>query len=186
MKIRRTSDSRISFELCEQDLSALNIDKSSLNLFDKGTKDLLCTILKRIYPQSVCDLDDSAKIIVDSSKNQLGNCALKLTLLKNEKHKSKSTCCCATIFEFENIDSLLDAAFSCNGEILLKKSSLYEKNGIYRLVIYPEGDSKACLILNEFCSNIFSSDMELFKTFEYFSCICSEHALSSLCLRFVF
>ena len=188
MKIRRTSDSRIAFELCRQDLSALKIDTESLNLCDENAKDLLQSILKRIYPQSVCDISDSTRIIVDSSKDKSDDCALKLTLLKNESNRrNRIKCnCCALIFEFESIDSLMDAAFSCNGEILLKKSSLYEKGGIYRLVIYPEGNNKSCFILNEFCSNIFSSDGEFFKTLEYFSCICPEHALSSLCLRVVF
>ena len=187
MKIRRTSDSSISFELCKQDLSALKISREEIDFCDDSARELLHSILKRLYPQSVCDLDKSTKIIVDSFKNQSDEVALKLTLLKDrgEGKKSIRVKSCALIFEFSNIDSLLDAAFSCNGKILLKKSSLYEKNNIFRLVLYPDADTRSCLILNEFCTNIFSTEIELFNTIENYSCICCEHALSSLCQRFV-
>ena len=186
MKIRRTSDSRISFELLNEDLSALNVRTDLINPENEKTKELLYSIIKKVYPKSIYDLDSGSKIIMDSSVNNKADGKLNLTLLKESKISKSRLRLSSLIFEFNSIDSLLDAAFSSNGEILLKKSSLYEKDGIYRLIVFPEGDEKVCLILNEYCDKILSGDISYFYTLEHFKLICKDYALSSLCLRYIY
>lgn len=192
MKIRRNDENRITVELCKEDLYTLGIKREDIFAQNKETKKILFNLLKRVSREMCCNLDSESKIIINSGNPQNENYSLKITLLKSavdskgKRYKDffdfKSS---YSVYEFTSANSLLEASFACGGETLLINSALYEKGGKYRLVVYSPDDCFALCVLNEFASNVFSGEIEAASTREHWNKIISEHALSSLSLRYV-
>jgi len=183
MKINSTADDKITVDLTKQDMLELDITYEDMDYSTIETRRVIWTLLDEAGKVLGKELDPTRRMIIEAIPKNEGGCILNFTILDSRKKysvqkqflKKQSDC---FICEFENAETLFDAANSCKADM---QSSLYEKNGKYRLIISGFPDSRDIkLYFSEF-SNITNADKLICEhTREHWKNIIEQNAISAL------
>lgn len=183
MKINSTADDRITVDLTKQDMLELDITYEDMDYSTIETRRVIWTLLDEAEKVLGKELDPTRRMIIEAIPKNEGGCILNFTILDSRKKysvqkqflKKQSEC---FICEFENADALFLAANGCKNGVF---SSLYEKDGKYRLMISGISDSRDIrLYFSEF-SNIINADKLICgHTAEHWKCLIEQNAISVL------
>lgn len=137
MKINSPAEDRIIVDLTKQDMLELDITYEDMDYSTIETRRVIWTLLDRAGKALGRELDPSRRMIIEASPKSEGGCILNFTILDSRKRalpqkQLLKKQCESIICEFEDLDALYSAACGYNGSA---ESSLYESNGIYRLVL---------------------------------------------------
>ena len=187
MKINSPAEDKIIIALTKQDMIELDITYEAMDYSTIETRRVIWTVLGEAGKQLGRELDPSRRMIIEASPGCEGGCTLTFTILDGkkrsalQKHTLRKTAD-GIICDFEKLDDLFRAAeeierFSCG-----MKSSLFELDGTYRLIVgcspeYANGT------LSEFCR--ISSCNKLLRDFttEHWRLLASDNAIGSLLNR---
>lgn len=144
MKINSPAEDKIIVDLSEQDLLGLNITYEDMDYSTIETRRVIWTVLDEAGKALGREFDPSRRMIIEASPKRGGGCTLSFTILDSKKYgthkqflkKQEKNILC----EFENADMLMKAAECIANLNLSMKSSLYEKDGRYRLLINSNED----------------------------------------------
>ncbi len=144
MKINSPAEDKIIVDLSEQDLLGLNITYEDMDYSTIETRRVIWTVLDEAGKALGREFDPSRRMIIEASPKRGGGCTLSFTILDGKKYgtqkqflkKQEKNILC----EFENADMLMEAAECIANLNLSIKSSLYEKDGKYRLLINSNED----------------------------------------------
>jgi hypothetical protein len=152
MRIEALSRKKIIVELAADDLTALDISYEALDYSSIETRRVIWLILDRVRETTGCDIDPSGQLVIDAMPAPAGGCILFFTLKNGAGIFAEGAEPARVLrkqdqltiaFEFPGIDPLLDCAqsylrnFSADKSALVADSALYEKNGLYRLLLCP-------------------------------------------------
>lgn len=182
MKINSTADDRITVDLTKQDMLELDITYEDMDYSTIETRRVIWTLLDEAGKVLGKELDPTRRMIIEAIPKNEGGCILNFTILDSRKKysvqkqflkkQSDSFMC-----EFENAEALFDAVNGCKTDI---QSSLYEKDGKYRLMIYGLTDSRDIrLYFSEF-SNVTNAEKLICEhTKEHWKCLVEQNAISA-------
>ncbi len=145
MKINSPAEDKIIVDLSEQDLLGLNITYEDMDYSTIETRRVIWTVLDEAGKALGREFDPSRRMIIEASPKRSGGCTLSFTILDGKKpygtqkqflKKQEKNILC----EFENADMLMKAAECISNLNFAIKSSLYEKNGKYRLILNSNED----------------------------------------------
>ena len=183
MKINSTADDKITVDLTKQDMVELDITYEEMDYSTIETRRVIWTLLDEAGKALGKDLDPTRRMIIEAIPKNEGGCILNFTILDSRKKYSVQKQFLRKqnewfICEFENADSLLLAAQGCKSDI---QSSLYSKDGKYRLMVSGAADSGDIrLYFSEF-SNVINSDKLICEqTKEHWKSIVKQNAISVL------
>ncbi len=184
MKINSPADDKIIVDLTKQDMVELNITYEDMDYSTIETRRVIWTLLDEAGKALGKDLDPSRRMIIEATPKSEGGCILSFTILDIKRKVTPAKQLLKKqyekiICEFESLDALYLAAEKFT---LSSDSSLYEKNGKYRLII----DNFLCRdavkhYFSEF-SRILNSDNLVFEhTKEHWNMLIPENAIRTLC-----
>ena len=186
MKINSPAENKIIVDLNEQDLLELDITYEEMDYSTIETRRVIWTVLDAAGKVLGKTLDPSRRMIIEAIPRIEGGCTLLFTLLENNKNglKQKSTLrkqVESLLCEFNDLDSLFSAVSKLENTKLCTQSSLYENNGIYRLIISSPFDiSRLRHYFSEFCKVYVCEKLVYEFTKEHWRTIACENALSLL------
>lgn len=183
MKINSTADDRITVDLTEQDMLELDITYEDMDYSTIETRRVIWTLLDEAGKVLGKELDPTRRMIIEAIPKSEGGCILNFTILDSRRKysvqkqflrkQSESFIC-----EFENADTLYLAAEGCKTDI---QSSLYEKDGKYRLMINGVPDSRDIrLYFSEFSHIINCDKLTCEHTKEHWKSLIEQNAISVL------
>ncbi len=183
MKINSPADDRITVDLTKQDMVELDITYEEMDYSTIETRRVIWTLLDEAGKVLGKEFDPTRKMIIEAVPKSEGGCILNFTILDSKrkysaqkqflKKQSESFIC-----EFENADNLFLAASGCRTDV---ESSLYGKDGKYRLMISGAADPRNIrLYFSEFCHIINSDKLICEHTKEHWKCIIEQNAVSAL------
>ena len=187
MKINSTADDRITVDLTKQDMLELDITYEDMDYSTIETRRVIWTLLDEAEKVLGKELDPTRRMIIEAIPKSEGGCILNFTILDSKKRytaqkqflKKQSEC---FICEFKNADTLFLAAGGCKDDI---QSSLYEKDGKYRLVINGIPDSRDIRMYFSEFSHIFNADKLICEhTKEHWKNLIEQNAISVLSEKF--
>lgn len=183
MQINSPSENRIIVELTAPDMRELDITYEEMDYSSIETRRVIWTVLDAAGKHLGREFDLSHRMLIEASPLADGGCALTFTLLDTAVKarrplliKQASNLIC----DFENLDSLFDAAEQC-GNGFHVQSSLYENNGRYRLIISSPFDLNLLNHrLSEFARCKKSESLETGFTREHWTLLAAGNALDVL------
>ena len=172
MKISCTSAEVIIIEFTKDELSGCHLTYEKLRDSQAKSKAAICRIIEETQKISGESILISPETRIDILPDGEGGCIIVLNS-RQEKKEFESV----RIYESDSIDALLDFA-SVTGKEEWVKSSLFEKDGTYRLLI--DGEKKIHSLCTEFFDCCGNTDSALKETEVFYSCIIPEKALKIL------
>ncbi|MBQ2904618.1 MAG: adaptor protein MecA [Clostridia bacterium] len=156
MKINSPAEDRIVVDLTKQDMLELDITYEDMDYSTIETRRVIWTVLGEAGKALGREFDPSRRMIIEASPKSEGGCTLCFTILDGRKNrfpqkhtlrKQEDNLIC----DFDNLDGLFRAAAEAAAPGENIRSSLFELNGTYRLIL---GYSSETLrnILSEFCT----------------------------------
>lgn len=185
MKITSPAEDKIIVDLSEQDMLGLNITYEEMDYSTIETRRVIWTVLDEAGKALGRDFDPSRRMIIEASPKRGGGCTLSFTMLDGRKSLSaqkqflkkqeKNIIC-----EFENADMLMRAA-ECLKNINSVSSSLYEKDGRYRLILCSSEDvariKQSC---SEFGTSESCPELTCCFTKEHWNLLIREKAIATI------
>lgn len=183
MKINSPADDRITVDLTKQDMLELDITYEDMDYSTIETRRVIWTLLDEAGKVLGKELDPTRRMIIEAIPKSEGGCILNFTILDSRrkysaqkqflKKQSEGFIC-----EFENADTLYLAANGCKADV---QSSLYGKDGKYRLMVSGVPDSRDIrLYFSEFSHVINSDKLICEHTKEHWKSIIEQDAISVL------
>ena len=190
MKIEAPQENKIIVELTTDDMSELDITYERMDYSNIETRRVIWTLLDRARQTLGRDIDPSGKMLIEALPKPSGGCVIYFTVLDDEirsagqrnVYQIKKEYILS--YEFENIESLTSCAEAVNsfGEAP-PKSSLYECDGKYRLIVSAENRHKRLkLLFSEFCSAGSGSNLSAEFTKEHWRLLAEDNAIQLLTL----
>ena len=172
MKISCTSAEVMIIEFTKDELSGCHLTYEILKEFSAKSKAAICRIIEETQKISGESIKVSPETRIDILPDGEGGCVIVLNSRQN-----KSGFQGLKIYESDTIDTLLD--FAClAGKEEGVKSSLFEKGGLYRLII--DGEKKIHNFCSEFLCRCDDTEGILKETEIYYNCLIPENALKIL------
>lgn len=176
---------RTEITLSSRELADYGITYEELDYGNIGTRRLLWALqgeVKRSYGYTI---PLSGKVLIEVIKEQEDCIRICFSSLDAKSADGSSvkqlvkSCACPVIAEFSDLEEMLFAASLLTAEI---KSSLFEKNGKYRLLFSPSSEKREELILClcEFSEILESSPRETAECSESWNIIAESNAISCL------
>jgi len=172
MKISCTSAEVMIIEFTKDELEGCHITYERLREYSAKSKAAICRIIEETQKISGESIKVSPETKVDILPDGEGGCIIVLN-----SRQEKSTFESMKIYESDTIDTLLDFA-SLTGREEGIKSSLFEKDGSYRLLI--DGEKKIHSLCSEFFCLCDDTDSTLNETEIFYNCLIPEKALKIL------
>lgn len=183
MKINSPAENRITVDLTEQDMAELEITYEEMDYSTIETRRVIWTLLDEAGKALGKELDPSRRMIIEAIPKSEGGCVLNFTLLDAKrrvnpqkqllKKQSESFIC-----DFDSLEALYRAAESVN---ICHESSLYEKDGKYRLIISGMCDSgNTARYFSEFGRVTVCNPLICEHTKEHWNLLAEENALDML------
>ena len=138
MQISSPAENRIIVELSKQDLLELDITYEEMDYSSIETRRVIWTVLDAAGKYLGKELDPSRRMLIEAIPQADAGCILCFTLLDAAVKTRRSTLvkqAANLICDFESLDGLYKAAEECTRNSSCARSSLYESNGRYRLII---------------------------------------------------
>lgn len=131
---------KIIAELSKEDMKALDITYEEMDYANIETRRVIRTVIDNIRRYAGRDIDPSCNLLIEAVANADGGCVLCFTVTENRRApvpvqpvltKNNSS----VIYEFEDLNALLDMLKAVGRSRLPKENLLYRKQGRYRLVM---------------------------------------------------
>ena len=152
MKINSPAEDRIIVDLTQQDMTELDITYEDMDYSTIETRRVIWTLLDRAGRILGRELDPSRRMVIEAMPKAEGGCVLCFTMLDCRRKTSAKQFLKKQseflICDFDNLDSLFDAAKGFRNSDCATESSLYENGGKYRLTVSGAEDIpkiKTCL-----------------------------------------
>ncbi|MBQ9849257.1 MAG: adaptor protein MecA [Clostridia bacterium] len=152
MQINSPAENRIVVELSPQDMIELDITYEDMDYSAIETRRVIWTLLDAAGKYLGRELDPSRKMIIEAMPLSSGGCILCFTMLDTAVRAKRSTLikqASNLLCEFKSLDGLYKAAEECSLPFDCAVSSLYENDGIFRLIISSPFDLN--LFQRHFC-----------------------------------
>lgn len=162
MKVYNTSDDVIIIEFTKDELEACHLTYEKLDSDGLKSKTAICRIITETQKISGESIRISEKTQVDILPDGDGGCLIVLNSRRKTSGFEK-----LKIYESTSLDGIFDFARSIGKKDKIQ-SSLFEKDGLYRLVLSAE--RPVHLLCCEFLSPVGEGETEKNRTEE--SCIC--------------
>lgn len=172
MKISCTSAEVMIIEFTKDELEGCHLTYEKLRDCSAKSKAAICRIIEETQKISGESIKISQKTGVDILPDGEGGCIIVLN-----SRQEKSSFENIRVYESDTIDTILDFA-ALTGKEEGIKSSLFEKNGSYRLIL--DGEKRVHNFCSEFldcCGNNCSTTEE---TEVFYNCLIPEKALKIL------
>lgn len=186
MKINSPAEDRIIVDLTQQDMTELDITYEDMDYSTIETRRVIWTLLDKAGRILGRELDPSRRMVIEAMPKAEGGCVLCFTMLDCRRKTSAKQFLKKQseflICDFDNLDSLFDAAKGFRNSDCATESSLYENGGKYRLIISCCGETRRIKnYFSEFC--VFENENPLLRDFtrEHWKELASQNAISSLC-----
>lgn len=156
MLIRSAAETRLLVELTAQDLRELDITYEALDYATIETRRVIWTVLDRAGKQLDRTLDPSRRMLIEAAPAPAGGCTLTFTFLNGRYSAGRQTQLRKqsrdAICEFGSAEALLGALAQLAAQEDPPQSSLYARDGRYRLLLSaPAGVGGACRRIREYC-----------------------------------
>ncbi len=172
MKISCTSAEVMIIEFTKDELSGCHLTYEKLRDCSAKSKAAICRIIEETQKISGESIKVSPETKVDILPDGEGGCIIVLNS-RQEKNNFESM----KIYESDTIDAILDFA-SLTGNEKGTKSSLFEKDGSYRIII--DGEKRIHNLCTEFLFCCDDTDSTLNETEIFYNCLIPERALKIL------
>ncbi len=172
MKIYSTSEDVIIIEFTKDELEACHLTYEKLDSNELKSKTAICRIISETQKISGESVKISDKTQVDILPDGDGGCLIVLNSCQKLQHFEK-----LKVYESGSLDGVFDFAKSI-GEKENIQSSLYEKDGLYRLILFAE--RPVHLLCGEFLCQVGEGETENERTKESFFCLIPKGALEIL------
>ncbi len=172
MKISCTSAEVMIIEFTKDELSGCHLTYEILREYSAKSKAAICRIIEETQKISGKSIKVSPETRVDILPDGEGGCIIVL----NSRQETGSFTSTA-VYESDTMDAILDFA-SLAGMEEGVKSSLFEKDGTYRLLM--DGEKKIQNFCSEFLYRCEDTDRTLTETEIYYNCLIPANALKVL------
>lgn len=172
MKISCTSAEVMIIEFTKDELDGCNLTYEKLRSSQAKSKAAICRIIEETQKISGNRITVSPETRIDILPDGEGGCIIVLN-----SRQEKNTLESIRVYESDTLDAMLDFA-SLTGKEEGVKSSLFEKNGSYRLII--DGEKRLHNFCTEFLDCCDNPHSELRETETFYNCLIPENALKIL------
>lgn len=187
MKINSPAEDKIIVDLTKQDMLELDITYEAMDYSTIETRRVIWTVLGEAGKFLGRELDPSRRMIIEASQKPEGGCTLCFTILDerkksvSQKHTLKKQSE-GIVCDFEKLDDLFRAAEEITRSGNAVKSTLFELDGVYRLILSSSTD-RLRAILPEFSKISSCSKMLTDFTNEHWNLLASGDAVECLLNR---
>lgn len=141
MTFHPISKNKIIAELSKDDMKDLDITYEQMDYSNIETRRVIWTVLEKIREVSGRDIDPSCNLLIEAVAGQDGGCVLCFTVPEKKRTiysanppvLTKNTS--GIVFEFENINSLLDMIKTVGRENLSSGNMIFKRNDRYRILL---------------------------------------------------
>ncbi len=188
MKIEAPQENKIVVELTTDDMSELDITYERMDYSNIETRRVIWTLLDRARQTLGRDIDPSGKMLIEALPKPSGGCVIYFTVLddglradgrRNIFQIKKEH---VMSFDFDTVDTLTSCAeaVSVSGEVL-PKSSLFECDGRYRLIVSSDCRHQWLKnLFSEYCSGCCSGALFAEFTREHWNLLAEDDAIQKL------
>lgn len=176
---------RAEVTLSSPELESYGITYEELDYGNISTRRLLWTLQNEIQKKYGYRINLSGKLLIEVVKDTEDSIRICFSSLSKKSEDENSVkqlvkgCTAPVIAEFSDFEEMLQAVSVLDGRL---KSSLFEKNGKYRILFFLPAESKEELIfcLCEFCDIFENSQKEAAKCSEMWNMIAENNAIGCL------
>lgn len=182
MKITDEGDRCLSVELSQDDMKRLDITYEELDYANVETRRVLWTVLDEARRVSGRDISLSDRLIIETQPSQEGGCLIRFTCVPGTRRRKGGRTVDETgclVCDFATVDRLLDFTARMREPQLHCRSELYEQDGVYRVLFYPDLRGRDALIatVSEYTDCHADTDgLMSAYTAEYWRCISRDFA----------
>lgn len=182
MDFHMIHENKLKVILTAADLEGFGIDYDSMDYQDPHTRKALLRILEQGRAETGFD-PRKAKLFIEVYPCEGNGCVLFFTCLR-QPHAAAKTAMEPVLFAFDSVDALTEGAvkvYSRYGHRIYR-SSLYQMEGTYRLVVYPldYADRLSVYFLTEFGEKIGEGRLMASYTQEHGREIIRDNAIEKL------
>ncbi|MBE6790294.1 MAG: adaptor protein MecA [Clostridia bacterium] len=185
MNIIFRNEYRVEAEITDEELDSFGVTYEELDYGNIETRRVLRNIAEKIRMLSGAEINFSGRLLIEVIKERSDLFRICFSRLSNKNGDDKSVKQLVksenepVVAEFSDIEDVLLSLPLFERDTL---SSLYEKNGKYRLIAYLPGEKKERLLLriSEFSEVMPEGLTEKARCEELWSCIIEGSALSKL------
>lgn len=173
MNIHLINKNKFIAELSEKDMNELDITYEEMDYGNIETRRVIWTVIDKIRETSGCEIDPSGNLLIEAVADSEGGCVLCFTI--PEKHRNisavktpvlKKNKGCA-VYEFENMDSLLDMIKTVGSGSLSGNCRIFRRGGQVRLVMSKLPGQSEKKIIEEYGTFIGQDDFLTSYTAEH-------------------
>lgn len=150
MDIQPISNNKFIVGLSRDDMLDLDITYEEMDYSNIETRRVIWTILDTVRKDTGRDVDPSGNLMIEAAPNPNGGCLLMFTISSSLKAHSGtiiSKINSSKIFEFENVDNLLDFLNQIDKKI---EKRLFTNGKKYRIEITSEFTDSVERLINEY------------------------------------
>ncbi len=166
MDIQPISSNKFIVGLSCDEMKDLDITYDEMDYSNIETRRVIWTILDTVRRDTGRDVDPSGNLMIEAAPDTQGGCLLMFTVASGTNQKSQTVISKSNptrIFEFENIDDLLDFM-----RFLPDNSRrIFTQEGRYRLELSTETANELRRTLNEYAKFIAKSSLAVAHTHEH-------------------
>lgn len=166
MDIQPISNNRFIVGLSRDEMIDLDITYDEMDYSNIETRRVIWTILDTVRRDTGRDVDPSGNLMIEAAPDAGGGCLLMFTVANGANKKSETVISKANptrIYEFENIDNLLDfMRFLPEGS-----RKIFTSGGRYRLEIPTETATELNRLLNEYAEFVGKNSLVVAHTHEH-------------------
>lgn len=166
MDIQPISNNKFIVGLTYDEMKDLDITYDDMDYSNIETRRVIWTILDTVRRDTGRDVDPSGNLMIEAAPDTDGGCLLMFTVASGLNKKSETVISKANptrIYEFENLDNLLDFM-----RFLPDNSRrIFTKESKYRLEIPTETANGLQRILNEYAKFVGKSKLAAAHTYEH-------------------
>ncbi len=173
MNIHLINKNKFIAELSEKDMNELDITYEEMDYGNIETRRVIWTVIDKIRETSGCEIDPSGNLLIEAVADSEGGCVLCFTIPERKRNalytkapvlkKNRGY----AVFEFENMDSLLDMIKTVGSECLSGRCRVFRRGGTVRLVMSKLPGQNEKKVIEEFGTFIGQDDFLASHTAEH-------------------
>ena len=167
MNIQPISSNKFIVGLSLDDMIELDITYDEMDYSNIETRRVIWTILDTVRRDTGRDVDPSGNLMIEATPDANGGCLLMFTVANGKKtgtviSKSEPT----KIFEFENVDNLLDFMRFLENKTIFR---IFSSDGKYRIELQTEEADSLYRIITEYGRFVGKDSLTVAFTHEHWS-----------------
>lgn len=141
MNIHLINKNKFIAELSQEDMDELDITYEEMDYSNIETRRVIWTVIDKIRETSGLDIDPSGNLLIEAVADSEGGCVLCFTIPDRRRglpsvkapvlKKNKG----AVVFEFDNMDSLLDMMKNLNNKNFSGRCKIFRLNEKVRIIM---------------------------------------------------